>query len=87
MMFNSYHDYEVVNAFAAKTHLSQLLAEVEMGKHYMITKHNHPVALLIPLEEESTRSVEQAIDALLKFREKNSLGGLSIKDLIEEGRH
>ena len=85
-MQNIHHDFEIINAFAAKTHLSQLLAKVELGQHYMITKHNQPIAMLVPLEKEPTHTVEQAIDALLKFREKKSLGKSSIKDLIAEGR-
>ncbi len=36
--------------------------------------------------EPSTRTIQQAIDCILELREGTHLGGLSIKDLINEGR-
>ena len=81
--------YETVSAFSAKTHFSQLLAEVQSGKQFMITKHNEPVAMLIPLEttKRRTRTIGETIEALLEFRKKNSLGeGVTINDLKNEGR-
>lgn len=37
-----------VGAFEAKTHLSQLLDEVEAGEKIVITRHGKPVAELVP---------------------------------------
>jgi hypothetical protein len=37
-------------------------------------------------EQEKTHSVAEAIDRILELREGTSLGGLNIKDLINEGR-
>lgn len=37
-----------IGAFAAKTHLSQLLKRVAEGERFVITRHNRPVAELIP---------------------------------------
>jgi hypothetical protein len=40
-----------------------------------------------PLPERArTHSVSEAIDRILELREGTSLGGLNIKDLINEGR-
>lgn len=36
--------------------------------------------------EPPTRTIRQAIDRILELREGTHLGGLSIKDLINEGR-
>lgn len=35
-----------VGSFNAKTHLSNLLNQVEQGKEFVITRRNHPVAKL-----------------------------------------
>jgi hypothetical protein len=37
-------------------------------------------------EQPKSRSVAEAIDRILELREGTSLGGLKIKDLIDEGR-
>ncbi len=37
-----------VGAFEAKTHLSQLLDEVEQGAQITVTRHGKPVAQIIP---------------------------------------
>jgi len=81
--------YETVSAFSAKTHFSHLLAEVKNGKQYMITKHNEPVAMLVPLEssQQSVRTRKETIDALIEFGKKNTLGkNLTLNDLKNEGR-
>jgi prevent-host-death family protein len=77
---------ETVGAYEAKTHLPKLLARVIKGERITITKHGIPVAVLqppLPLRKTEPRRV---IAELRKFREKHSLKGLSIRDMIEEGR-
>ena len=37
-----------ISASEAKTHLPQLLRRVQAGERFIITKHNRPVAGLIP---------------------------------------
>jgi hypothetical protein len=39
-----------------------------------------------PSPKHKTRSVSDAIDRILELREGTDLGGLSIKELIDEGR-
>jgi Arc/MetJ-type ribon-helix-helix transcriptional regulator len=38
------------------------------------------------LEEKSSKAVKEAVDDIIKLREGNTLGGLKIRDLINEGR-
>ncbi len=76
-----------VGAYEAKTHLSQLLDEVERGETITITRHGVPVAEIVPLRTSRKRDVAEVIDDLRKLREEiGSLGGLSIREMIEEGR-
>ena len=75
-----------VGAFEAKTHLPQLLKRVSQGERFVITRHNRPVAELIPFRPRDTARIRAAIDGLKEFQKTHSLGGLSIRQMIEEGR-
>ncbi len=75
-----------VGAFEAKNRLSELLQLVEKGEEVLITRHGRPVARLVPATEQQSERVRRAIAELREFRKHHSLGGLKIKDLINEGR-
>ncbi len=74
-----------IGVYEAKTQLPRLLDEVERGETITITRHGRPVARLVPLGGRR-RSVQEAIEALEAFRQTHTLGGITIKELIEEGR-
>lgn len=40
---------EAVGLFEAKTHLSEYVARAEAGEEVIITRHNKPVAKIVPL--------------------------------------
>jgi prevent-host-death family protein len=44
-----------VNIYAAKTHLSRLVDQVNAGEEVVITRHGRPVARLVPAGEEAPR--------------------------------
>ena len=75
-----------VGAYEAKTHLPELLRRVEKGERITITKHGHPVAELIPASDERRQRVSAAIAGLREFSKGRKLDGITIKELIEEGR-
>ena len=75
-----------VGAFAAKTHLSRLLDQVERGETIIITRHGRPVARLTPVAGSSRDDRRQAIVQLKELRKGQTLGGLSFRELIDEGR-
>jgi prevent-host-death family protein len=76
-----------VGAYEAKTHFSELLERVEAGEEVTITRHGSPVARMIPIRPTTTPEQRRAaIEAIRKLARGNSLGGLRIKDLINEGR-
>jgi prevent-host-death family protein len=78
---------ESVGSFEAKTHLPQLLQRVAEGEEITITKHGKPVARLVPFSAaERAPDVRAAVAAMKQFRKGRFLGGLSIRDMIEEGR-
>ena len=77
---------KTVGSYEAKTHLPRLLDEVAKGEEITITKHGVPVAMLVPPPEARRRSVGEVIEEIKEFRKGKTLGGLKIKDLVEEGR-
>jgi len=77
---------KTIGAYEAKTHLPRLLDEVEQGERITITKHGRPVAVLVPPDAARVRDLDAVLARIREFRKGNTLGGLSIKELIDEGR-
>lgn len=77
---------ETIGAYEAKTKLGQLLDRVQAGEQITITKHGVPVAVLRSAPDHPSHAPGQAIAELKKFRRQHTLGGLSLKQMIEEGR-
>ena len=75
-----------VGAYEAKTKLSLLLRDVEKGESITITKHGIPVAMLVPADNRKQRPIESVIEELHRFQSEHTLLGLSLRDMIEEGR-
>ena len=75
-----------IGASEAKAHLPQLLRRVQAGERFIITKHNRPVAELVPFQTHDSDKVRTAIARLKAFQETHSLEGLSVRQMIEEGR-
>jgi prevent-host-death family protein len=70
----------------AKAHLSKLLEQVQAGEQITITKHGVPIAVLQPAPGAPKQAPGQSIAALRQFRQQHTLGGMSIKEMIAEGR-
>jgi prevent-host-death family protein len=75
-----------IGAFEAKTHLSRLLDQVERGETITITRHERAVARLIPVAGSNRDERRRAITELKQLRAGQTLGGLSVRELIDEGR-
>jgi prevent-host-death family protein len=76
-----------VALFQAKNKLSGLLDQVAVGEEFIITRHGKAVARLAPVERAFDRAkAKQAAKMLLEARKGVTLGGLSIKELVDEGR-
>jgi prevent-host-death family protein len=78
----------VIGTFQAKTHFSQLLERVAKGEEITITKHDRPVARLIPAERlsrEHVATIFRQMDALRQSLPR-SKDKTALKDLINHGR-
>lgn len=84
-MATSLNTVEAVGAYEAKTHLPRLLDDVAAGRSVVITKHGVPVARLVPARAPAPEPRE-VIEALRNARRGVRLDGLSLHDLIVEGR-
>lgn len=76
-----------VGAFEAKTHLSKLLDQVEAGEKIMITRHGEPVAMLVPAKPAPEQEqIRQLIAEMRTTRTGNTLEGITVQELVDEGR-
>jgi prevent-host-death family protein len=75
-----------VGSYEAKTHLPALLDRVAQGEQITITRHGVPVALLVPASSSARPNVRETIKATIEFRKGHRLDGLSIREMIAEGR-
>lgn len=76
-----------VGVFEAKNRLTALLNEVEGGGEVIITRRGKPVARLTSIEPGFDRAkARQAADGLRQASKGQTLGGLTLKELISEGR-
>jgi prevent-host-death family protein len=77
---------QTVGSYEAKTHLPALLARVAKGERITITRHGVPVAMIVPPSGARKADVLETIRGILESRKSHRLGGLSIREMREEGR-
>lgn len=75
-----------VGSYEAKTHLPQLLNRVQQGEEITITRRGVPIAKLVPVNRTSRKEIQEAIEEIRRLRKGFTTGGISIKEMIEQGR-
>lgn len=76
-----------IGAFEAKNRLGSLLDSVAQGEEIVITRHGKAVARLVPVVPSFDRDkARQTARNLLEASRGITLGGLSLKELVNEGR-
>jgi prevent-host-death family protein len=76
-----------MDAFEAKNKFGHLLDQVERGEEIVITRRGKAVARIVPAEPGFDRDkARRAVAGILEMSQGVTLGGLNIKDLINEGR-
>ena len=73
-----------VQASAAKTHLPQLLDEVERGETIIITRRGRRIARIVPEAERRQQEISQAIDNIRKLGKKirEETGEATVEEII-----
>lgn len=81
-----------VSAFEAKTRFGELLERVSRGEEVVITRHDKPVARLVPEGAQRLDEVRRSVQGLrdlqqrVKRRSKATLSDRQVRMAIEEGR-
>jgi prevent-host-death family protein len=81
-----------VTAFEAKTRFGELLERVSKGEEVVITRHDKPVARLVPEGAPRLEDVRRSIQGLRDLqqrigrRSKAKLSDREVRSAIEEGR-
>lgn len=83
-----------ITAFEAKTRFGELLERVGRGEEIVITRHEKPVARIVPMGRRSLEQVRQAVADLTQLRRQISgrargrakLSDAEVRSAIEEGR-
>jgi prevent-host-death family protein len=73
-----------VQASNAKTHLPQLLDDVEHGETIVITRHGRPIARLVPDEDRRRAESAAAVEAIKALRKR--VGKVPLQELLD-ARH
>jgi prevent-host-death family protein len=73
-----------VQASDAKTHLPQLLDDVEAGETIVITRHGKPIARLVPDEERRNAEARAAMEEIRALRKR--VGKAPLQELLD-ARH
>jgi prevent-host-death family protein len=72
--------------FEAKTHLSRLVERALSGEDVTITKHGTPLVRLVPVRRTDPGEFERIRAELRAIASRNRLGGVSVRQLRDEGR-
>jgi prevent-host-death family protein len=83
-----------VTAFEAKTRFGELLDRVGRGEEIVITRHEKPVARIVPEGLRTLEHVRQAVSALHEVRRRiasrtkgrGKLSDADVRSAIEQGR-
>ncbi len=81
-----------VSAFQAKTRFGELLDRVSKGEEVVITRHDKPVARLVPEGAQRRDDVRRTVEGLrelqqrIRRRSKAKLSESEVRSAIEEGR-
>jgi prevent-host-death family protein len=75
-----------VGAFDAKTHLNALLRRVSKGETIRITRRGVPIAKLVPAGLGDREDPREVVQEIRQARKGATLGRISIRELIDEGR-
>ena len=73
-------DMRQIQASEAKTHLPQLLDDVERGETILITRHGKPIARLVPEVDRRQAEIDSAIDRIQQRRAQ--AGSITLEELL-----
>ena len=76
-----------IQASQAKTHLPQLLDDVERGETLIITRHGRRIARIVPELDRRQEEIDKSLSAIRELRKRT--GRIALSELLsarDEGR-
>ena len=76
-----------IQASEAKTHLPQLLDDVERGETLIITRHGRRIARIVPELDRRQEEIDKSLSAIRELRKRT--GRIALSELLsarDEGR-
>jgi prevent-host-death family protein len=73
-----------VQASDAKTHLPQILDEVERGDTVRITRHGRPIARIVPETDRRQAEIDKAVENIKALRRRT--GKIKLEEILS-ARH
>ena len=80
---------KTVAVFEAKSRLSEILAAVERGEEYTVTKHGKPIARIVPsgrIDATAMADARKLIAQIKLTRKDSKLTDDELREAIEDGR-
>jgi len=77
---------KTISVCEAKRHFSRILEEVSEGQSFLVTRYGRPVGILSPVDAKPKMDRKKAIEHFRTIQKRGALKGLSVKEMIEEGR-
>lgn len=83
-----------MTAFEAKTRFGELLQRVARGEEIVITRHDRPIARVVPEGAATIDSVKRSVEGLRELQERirkrskgrSTLSSAEVRAAIEHGR-
>ena len=83
-----------ITALEAKTRFGQLLDRVSRGEEIVVTRHDKPVARIVPVDRPAREEVRAAVAGLRELRRgiavrskgQPALTAADLRSMVEEGR-
>ena len=73
-----------IQASEAKTHLPQLLDDVERGETLVISRHGRAIARLVPEAQQRQEEIDKAIEGIKALRKR--VGKITLDEVLS-ARH
>jgi prevent-host-death family protein len=75
-----------IGILEARASFAKVIREASEGRPVTITRRGKPVARIVPIEDGRQPEIDSAVARLREARKGVTLGGISWKELRDEGR-
>jgi prevent-host-death family protein len=77
---------KTLSVVEAKKHFSEILRRAGEGERFVVTNHGRPVAQILPPATSTREERRAAIELMKRERKGRTLDGITIREMIDDGR-